>query len=222
MPSDVFTKTKRSEIMFRIRGSGNKAKEMVLVKLFRRHGIPRSIYTDALSLFGPSSSSDHSDPKSEFQRALRALEVAHLVAPTPQGQRQNRTPFRHLPKTPGHPHGPRQSLVLGARRPDTANGNPTPKQDVKPHHRKSPGPGVAAGPPAKKPAPSAPVRSPLCWIFTSPSVACAGSTTITPSTLKGAITRSPPPSAKPSLSCTISKPAFGFWSTLPQRSGSRF
>jgi hypothetical protein len=53
---------------------------------FETHGIPRSIYTDALSLFGPSSSSDHSDPKSEFQRALRALEVAHLVAPTPQAK----------------------------------------------------------------------------------------------------------------------------------------
>ncbi|MEI8289746.1 MAG: very short patch repair endonuclease [Verrucomicrobiota bacterium] len=39
MPSDVFTKTKRSEIMSRIRGSGNKATEIVLVKLFRRHGV---------------------------------------------------------------------------------------------------------------------------------------------------------------------------------------
>jgi hypothetical protein len=33
-----------------------------------------------------SSSSDHSDPKSEFQRALRGLRVAHLVAPTPQAK----------------------------------------------------------------------------------------------------------------------------------------
>lgn len=51
-----------------------------------RHGLPQVIYTDGLSLFGPSSSYDHSDPKSEFQRALRALHVAHIVAPTPQAK----------------------------------------------------------------------------------------------------------------------------------------
>lgn len=53
---------------------------------FERYGLPDSVYTDALSLFGPSSSHDHSDPRSEFQRALRALHVAHLVAPTPQAK----------------------------------------------------------------------------------------------------------------------------------------
>jgi hypothetical protein len=53
---------------------------------FERHGLPESAYTDALSLFGPSSSHDHSDPKSEFQRALQALHVAHLVAPSPQAK----------------------------------------------------------------------------------------------------------------------------------------
>jgi hypothetical protein len=53
---------------------------------FATHGIPLAIYTDGLSLFGPSSSHDHSDPKSEFQRALRALGIAHLVAPTPQAK----------------------------------------------------------------------------------------------------------------------------------------
>lgn len=53
---------------------------------FERHGLPQAIYTDALSLFGPSSSHDHRDPKSEFQRALRALHVAHLVAPSPQAK----------------------------------------------------------------------------------------------------------------------------------------
>ena len=51
-----------------------------------RHGLPEEIYTDGLSLFGPSSSHDHADPRSEFQRALRALHVAHLVAPTPQAK----------------------------------------------------------------------------------------------------------------------------------------
>jgi DNA mismatch endonuclease (patch repair protein) len=39
MHSDVFTKAKRSEIMSRIRGRGNKATEMALAKLLRRHGI---------------------------------------------------------------------------------------------------------------------------------------------------------------------------------------
>ena len=53
---------------------------------FERHGLPEAIYTDALSLFGPSSSNYHADPRSEFQRALRALHVAHLVAPTPQAK----------------------------------------------------------------------------------------------------------------------------------------
>lgn len=53
---------------------------------FERIGLPQAIYTDALSLFGPSSSGDRRDPRSEFQRALKALEVAHLVAPSPQAK----------------------------------------------------------------------------------------------------------------------------------------
>ena len=36
---DVFTKAKRSEVMSRIRGSGNKDTEVALAKLFRRHKI---------------------------------------------------------------------------------------------------------------------------------------------------------------------------------------
>src|SRR5208283_3520730 len=36
---DVFTKSKRSEVMSRIRGRGNKATELALAKLFRRHKI---------------------------------------------------------------------------------------------------------------------------------------------------------------------------------------
>ena len=54
--------------------------------LFETYGLPEIIYTDGLSLFGPSSSNDRRDPRSEFQRALRALGVAHLVAPTPQAK----------------------------------------------------------------------------------------------------------------------------------------
>ena len=36
---DVFTKAKRSEVMSRIRGRGNKNTELALVNLFRRHKI---------------------------------------------------------------------------------------------------------------------------------------------------------------------------------------
>lgn len=36
---DVFTKAKRSEVMLRIRGRGNKETELALAKLLRRHGI---------------------------------------------------------------------------------------------------------------------------------------------------------------------------------------
>ena len=53
---------------------------------FEIWGLPEAVHTDALSLFGPSSTGDHRDPRSEFQRALRALGVAHPVAPTPQAK----------------------------------------------------------------------------------------------------------------------------------------
>jgi DNA mismatch endonuclease (patch repair protein) len=36
--SDVFTKAKRSEVMSRIRSRGNKETELILMKLFRKHG----------------------------------------------------------------------------------------------------------------------------------------------------------------------------------------
>lgn len=36
---DVFTKAKRSQVMARIRGRGNKDTELALAALFRRHGI---------------------------------------------------------------------------------------------------------------------------------------------------------------------------------------
>jgi len=37
--TDVFTKVKRSEVMSRIRGSGNKETELALAKIFRAQGI---------------------------------------------------------------------------------------------------------------------------------------------------------------------------------------
>jgi DNA mismatch endonuclease, patch repair protein len=37
--TDIFTKAKRSEVMSRIRGRGNKATELALMKLFRRDRI---------------------------------------------------------------------------------------------------------------------------------------------------------------------------------------
>ena len=53
---------------------------------FETHGLPAAIYTDALSLFGHTSTSDALDPCSQFQRALNALGVAHLVATSPQAK----------------------------------------------------------------------------------------------------------------------------------------
>ena len=63
-------------------------------RAFEQHGIPEVIYTDALSLFGVSSSDDKSDPKSQFQRALKGLGVAHLVAPSPQAKGKIERLFR--------------------------------------------------------------------------------------------------------------------------------
>ena len=37
--ADVFTKAKRSDVMSRIRGHGNKDTELALIKLFRKHRI---------------------------------------------------------------------------------------------------------------------------------------------------------------------------------------
>jgi len=53
---------------------------------FETYGLPQAIYTDGLSLFGPSCRYDTQEPKSQFQRALKALGIAHLVAPTPQAK----------------------------------------------------------------------------------------------------------------------------------------
>lgn len=53
---------------------------------FHRHGCPLALDTDGLALFGHQSSCDGGDPRSEFQRALTALGIAHLVAPSPQAK----------------------------------------------------------------------------------------------------------------------------------------
>lgn len=63
-------------------------------KAFAHYGLPQAIYTDGLSLFGNSSAHDNSDPRSEFQRALKPLGVAHLVAPTPQAKGKIERRFR--------------------------------------------------------------------------------------------------------------------------------
>jgi hypothetical protein len=55
-------------------------------RAFACWGIPEVIYTDGLSLFGPSSLSDKTDPRSAFQRALCGLDVGHRVAPSPQAK----------------------------------------------------------------------------------------------------------------------------------------
>jgi hypothetical protein len=55
-------------------------------RAFIQHGRPLALYTDGLALFGHQSSTDGGDPRSEFQRALTALGISHLVAPTPQAK----------------------------------------------------------------------------------------------------------------------------------------
>ena len=55
-------------------------------RLFTLHGLPLAFYTDGLALFGHVSTTDGRDPCSEFQRALTALGVTHLVAPSPQAK----------------------------------------------------------------------------------------------------------------------------------------
>ena len=55
-------------------------------RTFTLHGLPVAIYTDGLALFGHVSTHDNRDPRSEFQRALTALGVSHLVAPSPQAK----------------------------------------------------------------------------------------------------------------------------------------
>jgi hypothetical protein len=57
-----------------------------LRRAFALHGIPVTFYTDALALFGHESTPDGRDPRSEFQRALTALGVSHLVIPSPQAK----------------------------------------------------------------------------------------------------------------------------------------
>jgi hypothetical protein len=66
--------------------------------LFLRHGLPLVVYTDGLSLFGHDSMADDRDPCSEFQRALSALGVTHLVAPSPQAKGKIERRFGTLQK----------------------------------------------------------------------------------------------------------------------------
>ena len=50
------------------------------------HGAPRAYYTDGLSLFGAVPHTGPDDVRSQFQRALLGLGIAHRVAPDPQAK----------------------------------------------------------------------------------------------------------------------------------------
>ena len=63
---------------------------------FERYGVPATIYTDALSLFGPSSAEPEIEPRSQFQRALLGLGINHRVAPDPQAKGKIERRFAHL------------------------------------------------------------------------------------------------------------------------------
>ncbi|MFM8421369.1 MAG: hypothetical protein ACKOEQ_14745, partial [Verrucomicrobiota bacterium] len=58
--------------------------------VFLRMGLPMALDTDGLALVGHESTAGGRDPKSEFQRALTALGVSHLVAPSPQAKPNDR------------------------------------------------------------------------------------------------------------------------------------
>jgi hypothetical protein len=65
---------------------------------FERYGLPATIYTDALTLFGASSTEPEIEPRSQFQRALMGLGVNHRVAPDPQAKGKIERRFGHLQK----------------------------------------------------------------------------------------------------------------------------
>jgi DNA mismatch endonuclease, patch repair protein len=71
---DVFTKTKRSEVMSRIRSRGNKDTELALATLFRRHGITGWRRQQSLK-FRVSSSKFRVKPDFVFREARLALFV---------------------------------------------------------------------------------------------------------------------------------------------------
>lgn len=88
-------------------------------RLFTTQGLPLALYTDGLALFGHESTTDGRDPRSEFQRALTALGVTHLVAPGPPakakierrfGPFQNRLPAL-LPYEKITAYAPAQELL---------------------------------------------------------------------------------------------------------------
>lgn len=66
--ADVFTKAKRSEVMSRIRGRGNKATELALAKLLRRHHITGWRRQKALTV----RSSRRKEAQSSIQKSVRA------------------------------------------------------------------------------------------------------------------------------------------------------
>ncbi len=75
---------------------------------FTLHGLPVAIYTDGLALFGHESTHDNHGPRSEFQRALTALGVSHLVAPSPQAKGKIERRFGTFQKRNRHPLGLRE------------------------------------------------------------------------------------------------------------------
>lgn len=66
--SDVFTKAKRSEVMSRIRGYGNKDTELALMQLFRMHHITGWRRHSSLSLKNPVSRLKVRNPRSTSSR----------------------------------------------------------------------------------------------------------------------------------------------------------
>ena len=171
-------------------------------RAFETHGLPEVIYTDGLSLFGTSSSTDRGDPEKPVPACpARTRCGSHRRAHSP-GQRQSRTPLRHLSEPSCHTSGSRQSQNLRARRRDPSNGNHPPKPNPTTKHRPDPAGRCGTAPCGKTTDGSVQRPFQACLIYTSPCAAPAGSITTKPSILRVETTRSPPPPGSRSPSYT--------------------
>ena len=73
---DVFTKAKRSDVMSRIRSRGNKATELALAKLLRRHGITGWRRQISLTLRSSRREEAHSEIPLTVSRTKKSIKAS--------------------------------------------------------------------------------------------------------------------------------------------------
>ena len=162
-------------------------------RAFTLHGLPVALYTDGLALFGHVSTADGRDPRSEFQRALTALGVTHLVAPSPQAKGKIERRFGTFQKRfvtrlayeKVTDYAPAQELL--ARELARQNRTVCRTTGLIPGRRLRQGPGTNSAPSC------APVRTPACWTSIWRSTSDAGSMPTTKLISSVAVGRSVPP-----------------------------